>query len=97
MRCQGLALLLSLAYFPIQVDITDTQLTMGEQVSFTRFFCCACHDRCEGSAFFGTRRAAELHISRSQGGKNAYKGVQSVPAVGPVPPGIPLERAIEVS
>ncbi len=37
-------------------------LTMGEQVSFTRFMCCACHARGEGSAFFGTRLAAEVHI-----------------------------------
>ena len=74
-------LLLSLAYSPIQVDITDPQLTMGEQVSFTRFLCCACHARGEGSAFFGTRRAAELHISRSAGCKNACKGVQSVPVL----------------
>ena len=70
-------LLLSLTYSPIEVDITDTQLGMGEQVSFTRFLCCACHARSEGSAFFGTRRAAELHISRSAGCKNACKGVQS--------------------
>ncbi len=54
----------------IQVDITDTQLTMGEQVSFTRFLWCACHDRSEGSAFFSTRLAAELHISHSSGCKN---------------------------
>ena len=74
-------LLLSLTYSPIEVDITDTQLGMGEQVSFTRFLCCACHARSEGSAFFGTRRAAELHISRSQGCKNVCKGVQSVPVL----------------
>jgi len=74
-------LLLSLTYSPIEVDITDTQLGMGEQVSFTRFLCCACHARGEGSAFFGTRRAAELHISRSAGCKNACKGVQSVPVL----------------
>ena len=74
-------LLLSLAYSPIQVDITDPQLTMGEQVSFTLFLCCACHASGEGSAFFGTRRAAELHISRSAGCKNACKGVQSVPVL----------------
>ncbi len=74
-------LLLSLAYSPIQVDITDTQLTIGEQVSFTRFLCCDCHDRGEGSAFFDTSKAAELHISRSQGCKNACKGVQSVPVL----------------
>jgi hypothetical protein len=55
---------------PIQINITDTQLTMGEQVSFTWFLCCACHDRGEGSAFFDTCRAAELHISRSAGCKN---------------------------
>ena len=48
-------LLLSLTYSPIEVDITDTQLGMGEQVSLTRFLCCACHARGEGSAFFGTR------------------------------------------
>ena len=75
------SVLLSLTYSPIQVDITDPQLTMGEQVSFTRFLCCACHARGEGSAFFGTRRAAELHISRSAGCKNACKGVQSVPVL----------------
>jgi hypothetical protein len=74
-------LLLSLAYSLIQVDITDPQLTMGEQVSFTRFLCCACHDRGGGSAFFGARRAAELHISHSAGCKNACKGVQSVPVL----------------
>ena len=74
-------LLLSLTYSPIEVDITDTQLGMGEQVSFTRFLCCACHARGEGSAFFGTRRAAELHISHSAGCKNACKGVQSVPVL----------------
>ena len=77
----SIMLLLSLAYSPIQVDFTDTQLTMGEQVSFSRFLCCACHDRGEGSAFFGTRRAAELHISRSQGCKNAFKGVKLVPVL----------------
>ena len=49
-------ILQSVAYSPLQVDITDTQLTMAEQVSFTRFLCCACHDRGEVSAFFGTRR-----------------------------------------
>ena len=74
-------LLLSLAYSPIQVDITDPQLTMGEQVSLTRFLCCACHARGEGSAFFGTRRAAEVHISRSLSCKNTCKGVQSVPVL----------------
>ena len=77
----SIILLLSLSYSPIQVDITDTQLTMGEQVSFTRFLCCACHDSCEASAFFGTSRAVELHISRSLGCNNACKGVQSVPVL----------------
>ena len=83
-RCLALTsriIFLSLAYSPIQVDITDTQLTMGEQVSFTRFLCCTCHDSCEGSAFFGTSRAAELHILRSLGCKNACKGVLSVPVL----------------
>jgi hypothetical protein len=50
---------------------------MGDQLSFTRFLGCACHARGEGSAFFGTRRAAELQISRSAGCKNACKGVHS--------------------
>ncbi len=76
-------LLMSLAYPSIQVDITDTQLTMGEQVPFTRFLCCAYHDSSPGSAFFGTCRAAELHISRRLGCKNACKGVQSVPVLLP--------------
>ena len=66
----SIIILLSLTYSPIQVNITNTQLTMGEQVSFTRFLCCACHDRGESSAFFGTRLAAELHISHSAWCKN---------------------------
>ncbi len=77
----GIILLLSLTYSPLQVDITDTQLTMAEQVYFTWLLCCACHDRCNGSAFFGTRRAAALHISRSAGCKTACKGIKSVPVL----------------
>ncbi len=67
----SIILFLSLAYSPIQVDITDTQLTMGDQDSFTLFLCCAGHAHGEGSAFFGTRRAAEVNISRSLSCKNA--------------------------
>ena len=77
--CPRIFILQSVAYSPLQVDITDTQLTM--QVSFTRFLCCACHDRGEVSAFFGTRRAAELHISRNAGCKTACKGIKSVPVL----------------
>jgi hypothetical protein len=77
----SILLLLSLTYSPFHVDITGTQLTMAEQVSFTRFLWCACHDSGEGSAFFGTHRAAELHISRSAGCKTACKGVKSIPVL----------------
>ncbi len=54
---------------PIQVDITNTQWTISEQVSFTWFLCCACHHCCESSTFFCTCRAAELHIFTVQGVK----------------------------
>ena len=76
-----IAILQSLAYSPLQVDITDTQLTMAEQVSFTRFLCCTCHDSSKGSAFFGTRRAVELHISRSRGCQTTCKSIKTVPVV----------------
>ncbi len=68
----GVLLNLPLAFF---------ELTMSESVSFTWFLCCACHDRCEGSAFFGTHRAVELHISHIRGCQAACKGIKSVPVV----------------
>ena len=49
--------------------------------SFTRFVCCHCHDRGPDwihSTFFGTRRAAELHISRSAMCRAAGKGVKTL-------------------
>ena len=59
---------------------------MSEPVSFTSFICCHCHDLGAGriaTTFFGTYRAAELHISRSRVCKleTACKGVRSVPVV----------------
>ena len=46
--------------------------------------CCACYESGAGrisTTFFCTRRAAELHISRSRGWQAACKGVMSVPTV----------------
>ena len=77
----GVILLLGLANSLLEVEVTDIEWTMSEPVSYTRFLCCACHDRGEGSAFFGTRRAAELHIWRSRGCLAACKGIKSVPVV----------------
>ncbi len=50
-------------------------------VSFTRFVCCNCYD-CGTDlihwTFFGSRRAAELHISKSPHCQAAAKGVKTV-------------------
>ena len=50
-------------------------------VSFTRFVCCNCYDRRPDWihwTFFGSRRAAELHISRSPHCRAAAKGIKTV-------------------
>ena len=50
-------------------------------VSFTRFVCCSCYDRGPdwiAGTFFGTRRAAELHISRSSVCRGSGKGVKTI-------------------
>ncbi len=50
-------------------------------VSFTRFVCCNCYDRGPDWThwtFFGSRRAAELHISRSPHCRAAAKGIKTV-------------------
>ena len=50
-------------------------------VSFTRFVCCNCYDRGPNwihQTFFGSRRAAELHISRSPHCWAAAKGIKTV-------------------
>jgi hypothetical protein len=55
---------------------------MPEPVSFTRFICCHCHDNGQAriaTIIFGTRLAAELHVSCSRTCKAACKGVRSVP------------------
>ena len=50
-------------------------------VSFTRFVCCNCYDHgfdwIQGT-FFGSRSAAELHISRSLHCRAAAKGITTV-------------------
>ena len=77
-------LLLCHCYPPLQVQVYAEDLTMSESVSFTQFVCCACYESGAGrisTTFFGTRRAAELHISRSRGCQTACKGVMSVPTV----------------
>ncbi len=50
-------------------------------VSFTRCVCCNCYDRCPDwihGTFFGSRTAAELHISRSPHCLAAAKGIKTV-------------------
>jgi hypothetical protein len=50
-------------------------------VSFTRFVCCSCYDRGAGAGdlgFFGSRRAAELHIAKSPLCRGAGKGVKTI-------------------
>jgi hypothetical protein len=50
-------------------------------VSFTRFVCCNCYDRGPDwihQTFLGSRRAAELHISRSPQCRVAAKGIKTV-------------------
>jgi hypothetical protein len=77
------ALLLIGLCYPRSSDIEDLT-SMSEPVSFTQFICCNCHDTDPAriaTTFFSTRRAVELHISRSKVCKAAGKGVRSVPVV----------------
>jgi hypothetical protein len=50
-------------------------------VSITRFVCCSCYERGPGAGdlgFFGSRRTAELHISKSPLCRGAGKGVKTI-------------------
>jgi hypothetical protein len=71
--------------YPGPVSSCTEELTaMSEQVSYTSFVCCHCHETGQSriaSTFFGTRWAAELHISRSRACQAACKGIRSVPTV----------------
>jgi hypothetical protein len=87
-QCLALAaaatLLLCHCFLAFQVQVHAEELTMSESVSFTQFVCCACYESGASrvaTTFFGTRRAAELHISRSRGCRAACKGVMSLPTV----------------
>ena len=78
-------LLLCQCQYPVSSCTDSQKLTgMSEPVSFTSFVCCHCHEIGQSrisSTFFGTRRAAELHISRSRTCQAACKGIRSVPMV----------------
>ena len=77
------AILLLCHCYPVSSDIEDLT-TMSQPVSFTQFICCNCHDTdpaCIATTFFSTRRAVDVHISRSKVCKAAGKGVRSVPTV----------------
>lgn len=77
------AILLLCQCHPVSSNTQDLT-TMSEPVSFTQFICCNCHDSDPAriaTTFFSTRRAVELHISRSKVCKAAGKGVRSVPVV----------------
>ena len=66
-------------------DVEDlTTVTMSQPVTFTQFVCCNCYDTDPAriaTTFFSSRRAVELHISRSKGCKAAGKGVRTVSTV----------------
>ncbi len=67
--------------YPVSSSMEELS-TMSAPVFFTSFVCCHCHDSGHAhmaTTFFGTRRAAELHVSRSRTCKAASKGVRSVP------------------
>ena len=52
-------------------------------VSFNRFVCCSCYDRGPGGGglgFFGTRRAAALHVSKSPLCRGEGKGIKTITA-----------------
>ena len=74
-------LLLCHLCFPVSSSIEELS-TMSAPVFFTSFVCCHCHDSGQAhiaTTCFGTRRAVELHVSRSRKCKAASKGVWSVP------------------
>ena len=77
------AILLLCQRYSVSSDIEDLT-TMSQPVSFTQFICCNCHDTDPAriaTTFFSTRRAVELHISRSKVCKTAGKGVRSMVTV----------------
>ena len=72
-------ILTTLAQLELRVDMSS--IYDAGPVNFTRFLCCNCYDRGPDwidSTFFGTRRAAELHISRSAMCRAAGKGVRAI-------------------
>ena len=71
-------ILTTLAQLELRVDMSS--IYDAGQVTFTRFLCCNCYDRCPNwiDGTFGTRRAAELHISRSAMCRAAGKGVRAI-------------------
>ena len=69
--------------YPPSSDLLDLT-AMSEPVTFKQFICCNCHglgDARIRTTFFGTRRAVELHISRSRACKAAGKGVSTATMV----------------
>ena len=68
---------------PVSSDLEELT-AMSEPVTFQQFICCNCHgagDARIGTTFFATRRAVELHISRSRMCKTAGKGVSTTSVV----------------
>ena len=67
------AILLLCQCYPASSDLQDLT-AMSDPVTFKQFTCCNCHgvgDARIGITFFATRRAVELHISRSHACKAA--------------------------
>ena len=67
-------------------DLENLTAAMSEPVTFKQFICCNCHgvqvsDARIGTTFFATRRAMELHISRSCACKAVGKGASTATMV----------------
>ena len=68
---------------PVSSDLEELT-AMSEPVTFQQFICCNCRDAGDdpiGTTFFASRRAVELHISRSRMCKTAGKGVSTTSVV----------------
>ena len=64
-----------------QLELDMSSIYDASPVTFSRFVCCNCYDCCPNwidGTFFGTRRAAELHISRRAMCRTAGKGVRVI-------------------